>query len=142
MKSTTETTEQSEREELIRKMHSYAEWYGGTAGVLLREAAALLAEDKAGGEPDWRHPKIQALIGADARNRIVINLIWQLIEDPECELTASDMEYWDDIHDALKAKLTHPSRKSPPASPTCSSERCTNFSHYTPTQRVDISRKE
>ena len=41
-------------------------------------------------------------------------MIWQLIEDPECELTASDMEYWDAIHDALKAKLTHPHPQAVP----------------------------
>lgn len=77
---------------------------------LLKERDALIAAaDKAGGdEPDWMHPKIQGLIGADARNRIVIDLIWKLIKDPECDLTASDLEYWDTIHDALQEKLTRP----------------------------------
>jgi hypothetical protein len=56
-------------------------------------------------EPNWRHPKIQALIAADARNRICIDLIWQVLEDPDGERTASDMEYWDAIHDAVRAKI-------------------------------------
>ncbi len=54
-------------------------------------------------EPDWSHPKIQALIGADARNRITIDLIWRILENPNGEYTASDMEYWDAIHDAVQA---------------------------------------
>lgn len=54
-------------------------------------------------EPDWRHPKIQALIGADARNRICIDLVWRILEDPRREFTASDMEYWDKLHDKVHA---------------------------------------
>ena len=57
-------------------------------------------------EPNWKHSKIQALIASDARNRIVIDLIWQLIDNPECELTSMDMEYWDLIHETLKNKLS------------------------------------
>lgn len=56
-------------------------------------------------EPDWKHPKIQALIGADARNRIVIDLIWQILKDPEGNFSAMDMEYWDSIHDAVQAAV-------------------------------------
>ena len=57
-------------------------------------------------EPDWRHPKIQGLIGSEARLRIAIDLIWQILEDPNQEFTASDMEYWDTIHDRLKEALS------------------------------------
>lgn len=57
-------------------------------------------------EPDWRHPKIQGLIGSEARLRITIDLMWQILEDPNQEFTASDMEYWDTIHDKLKAALS------------------------------------
>ncbi len=53
-------------------------------------------------EPDWRHPKIQALIGADARNRICIDLVWRILENPRREFTAGDMEYWDKLHDKVQ----------------------------------------
>jgi hypothetical protein len=33
-------------------------------------------------------------------------LIWQILEDPNQEFTASDMEYWDAIHDKLKEALS------------------------------------
>jgi hypothetical protein len=56
-------------------------------------------------EPDMRHPKIQALIGARARLEIELGLVEQLIEDPNCELTAMDMEYWNGLHDKLREKL-------------------------------------
>ncbi len=56
-------------------------------------------------EPDWKHPKIQALIGADARNRIAIDLIWQILKDPDGNFSAMDMEYWDSIHDAVQAAV-------------------------------------
>lgn len=69
--------------------------------------AAPAAEEAPQQEPNWKHPKIQSLIGADARNRIVIDLIWQILEQPEREdFTAADMEYWDSIHDAVKAAIT------------------------------------
>ena len=53
-------------------------------------------------EPDWKHPKIQALISSDARNRIVIGLIWQILKNPDGDFSAMDMEYWDSIHDAVR----------------------------------------
>lgn len=53
-------------------------------------------------EPDWRHPRIQALIGADARNRICIDLVWRILENPRGEFTAGDMEYWDKLHDKVQ----------------------------------------
>lgn len=59
-------------------------------------------------EPNWKHFKIQALIASDARSKIAIHLISQLIEDPECELTPLDMEYWGSIHEALKKRLISP----------------------------------
>lgn len=81
------------------------------AGAWVRyddHAAALSAAQDAPApdEPDWRHPKIQGLIGSEARLRITIDLIWQILEDPNQEFTASDMEYWDTIHDKLKAALS------------------------------------
>ena len=58
-----------------------------------------------------RHPKIQALIGNNARQHIWMMLVEQLVEDPHFETTAMDMEYWDTLHDKLKEKLT----AAPPA---------------------------
>lgn len=69
--------------------------------------AALAAQQ----EPNMRHPKIQALIGKNARQHIWMMLVEQLVEDPHFETTAMDMEYWDTLHDKLKEKLT----AAPPA---------------------------
>jgi hypothetical protein len=57
-------------------------------------------------EPNWRHPKIQGLIGSEARLRIQVDLIWRILEDPTQEFGSSDMEYWDTLHDKLKSTLT------------------------------------
>ncbi len=54
-------------------------------------------------EPNWRHPKIQGLIGSEARLRIQVDLIWRILEDPNQEFGPSDMEYWDTLHDKLKS---------------------------------------
>ncbi len=56
-------------------------------------------------QPDMRHPKIQALIGSNARKDIEMGLVEQLLEDPTCELTCMDMEYWNSTHDKLREKL-------------------------------------
>ena len=57
---------------------------------------------------DWRHPKAQALIGAKARLEITLRLIEQLLEDPHFEPAASDMEYWEPLHDKLQERLAQP----------------------------------
>lgn len=57
-------------------------------------------------EPDMRHPKIQALIGGRARLAIQLQLVEQLLEDPNFETTSIDMEHWGPLHDKLKAALT------------------------------------
>ena len=57
---------------------------------------------------DWRHPKAQALIGAKARLEIKLRLVEQLVEDPNLETTASDMEYWEPLHDKLQERLAQP----------------------------------
>jgi hypothetical protein len=67
-------------------------------------------EDLADDEPDWRHPKIQSLIGAKARVEIALGLVKQLLDDPYFETTASDMEYWDTLHDRLYKVLTQDDR--------------------------------
>lgn len=56
-------------------------------------------------EFDYRHPRAQALIADAARNRIYIDLIWRILEDPHQDFTASDTEYWDAIHDAVYAAV-------------------------------------
>jgi hypothetical protein len=83
--------------------HSWSEFAGDT---LARFATLIEAEVQSNEQPNWKHPKIQALIASDARNKIVIDLIWQLLDNPECELTSIDMEYWDLIHETLKNKLS------------------------------------
>lgn len=56
-------------------------------------------------EPDMRHPKIQRLIGSKARLSIELQLIEDLLENPDCEMTSVDMEYWGPVHDKLREKL-------------------------------------
>jgi len=78
------------------------------AAIALRAALAQPEQ-----EPDMRHPKIQRLIGGNARRDIEMSLIEQLLEDPDCELSCMDMEYWGPTHDRLREKLlaTPPQRK-------------------------------
>lgn len=77
----------------------------------LAEELAEQADDKAvnmaplSDEPNWRHPKIQGLIGSEARLRIQVDLIWRILEDQNQEFGPSDMEYWDTLHDKLKSTL-------------------------------------
>lgn len=68
-------------------------------------------------EPDMRHPKIQRLIGAKARISIELQLVEQLLDDPDCELTSMDMEYWNGMHDKLREKLTAAQQSAQPRSP-------------------------
>ena len=65
----------------------------------------VLKQPAASGEPDMRHPKIQALIGGKARREIELRLVEQLLDDPDCDLTSMDMEYWHGLHDKLREKL-------------------------------------
>jgi hypothetical protein len=69
-------------------------------------------------EPDMRHPKIQALIGAKARREIELMLVEQLLDEgPDTETTSMDMEYWGPMHDRLREKLIQAS-SAPTAQPT------------------------
>jgi hypothetical protein len=70
-------------------------------------------------EPNWRHPKIQGLIGSEARLRITIDLIWRILENPNDEFGPSDMEYWDTIHDKLKEALSTESAQQPLTDEKC-----------------------
>ena len=62
-------------------------------------------------EPNMRHPKIQALISSNARRNIELQLIEQLLDDPNCELTSMDMEYWYGLHDKLRDRLLTAAQK-------------------------------
>ena len=64
-------------------------------------------------EPDMRHPKIQALIGSNARKNIEMRLIEQVLADPNCDLTSLDMEYWNSTHDKLREKLLATTAREP-----------------------------
>ena len=60
---------------------------------------ARIAELEAG-EPNMRHPKIQALIGGNARSSIELQLVEQILDEGAAlETTAMDMEYWNSLHD-------------------------------------------
>lgn len=77
------------------------------------QAITALRERLAQPEPDWdwRHPKAQSLIGAKARLEIKLRLIEQLLEDPNFETTAFDMEYWEPLHDKLQKRLAQPEQE-------------------------------
>lgn len=103
-----------------------------------RKARAALSEQPPS-EPDMRHPKIQALIGSNARRSIELSLVEQLLEDQNCDLTALDMEYWNGLHDKLLERLTaaHP---APVERVTLSEEdirHCANVAHGRGPNTVD-----
>jgi hypothetical protein len=77
----------------------------------------LYAAPHPAGEPDMRHPKIQALIGGKARREIELRIVEQLLDDPNCELTSMDMEYWHGLHDKLREKLTAASQPAASGEP-------------------------
>jgi hypothetical protein len=62
-------------------------------------------------EPNMRHPKIQTLISSNARKNIELQLVEQLLDDPNCELTSMDMEYWHGLHDKLRDRLLAAAQK-------------------------------
>ena len=49
--------------------------------------------------------RIERLVRSNARRAMVIDIIERLVENPECEMHPSGMEYWNPLHDALRAKL-------------------------------------
>lgn len=62
-------------------------------------------------EPNMRHPKIQTLISSNARKNIELQLVQQLLDAPDCELTSMDMEYWHGLHDKLRDRLLAAAQK-------------------------------
>ena len=61
--------------------------------------------------PDYSHPQLQGLLRENARLRIEMGLIQQLLDDPEQEFTAMDMEYWGPLHDKLQSALLAQGRR-------------------------------
>lgn len=80
-------------------------WCGWDARASLSAAPVASQALPTADEPNWKHPKLQALLANEARLGIRLALIKDLIADPDCETTAMDMEYWDSTHDKLKAAL-------------------------------------
>lgn len=50
--------------------------------------------------------RLQFYIGAKARREIELSIVRDLLEDPDFETSAMDMEYWDDLHDKLRDVLS------------------------------------
>lgn len=54
---------------------------------------------------DAIYNRLQHYIGLAGRKNIQLQLIQQLLDDPNTEFTSSDMEYWEPVHDQLLDKL-------------------------------------
>lgn len=80
-------------------------WQGQNCAKPTTIAEWWAEKQTASGEPDMKHPKIQALIGGKARREIELQIVEQLLDDPDCDLSAMDMEYWHGLHDKLREKL-------------------------------------
>ena len=85
----------------------------GALGMTAEQHAEWNEARRASGEPNMRHPKIQALIGAKARREIELQIVEQLLDDPDCDLTSMDMEYWHGLHDKLREKLLATAQPAP-----------------------------
>jgi hypothetical protein len=66
---------------------------------------ALIAEVRSlrAGEPNMRHPKIQAILSSRARYQIELSLIESLIDDPEYEYTPTDHDYTTALTEKVEA---------------------------------------
>lgn len=74
--------------------------------------------DQAAGEPNWSHPKLQALLSRNARMSLQLGIIEELIDDLECEYD-TDGDYasavTDKVHAFVKAsRSTAPTTGSSP----------------------------
>jgi len=74
-----------------------------TAKITKQAATAPATADPA--DPDMRHPKIQRLIGSNARKDIEMRLVEELLDDPDADMSPMAMEYWNNTHDKLRAAL-------------------------------------
>lgn len=68
----------------------------------LRDSWAIIKKLKA-----VQDDRLQYYVGLAARRNIELKLIEQLLEDSQGELTSSDMEYWNPLHDQLHEKLNN-----------------------------------
>ncbi len=62
-------------------------------------------QPQAQGEPDWSHPKIQAVLSSRARAQIELALVQALLESEAPDFAAYEMEYWTSLHDKLRDTL-------------------------------------
>lgn len=53
-------------------------------------------------DPDWKHPKLQALLSAKARLQIEMCIANDLLDDPQFEGDMLTGEYWTDLHDKIR----------------------------------------
>ena len=83
----------------------------------LHRAAITAAQAEPKSEPDMRHPKIQALIGAKARREIEIRIAEDLLDDPKHEISGTEGDYWYSLHDKI-VELQHRAQAEQSASAT------------------------
>jgi len=84
----------------------------------MKSPAPSPISDQAAGEPDWSHPKLQALLSRNARMSLQLGIIEDLIDDPEHEYD-TDGDYasavTDKVHAFVKAsRSTAPTTGSAP----------------------------
>lgn len=102
----------------LEKFHGVTPLWAKEDRDTLKAAFVALRQWPEAGEPDMRHPKIQALLSSRARADIELMLVEQLLEDPNFETTSMEMEHWNGMHDRLKERLTEaPSQQPAPARP-------------------------
>jgi hypothetical protein len=92
----------------LTKSGMYDGWAGNAPYIAAANPTAILAlvaEVRAlrAGEPNMRHPKIQALLSAQARYRYELAIIDDLISDPEHEYTGTDYDYQTNLTDKVEA---------------------------------------
>lgn len=54
---------------------------------------------------DAIYNRLQHYVGLAARRNIELRLVERLLEDPDQDFTALDMEYWTPLHDQLYQRL-------------------------------------
>lgn len=56
---------------------------------------------------DAIYNRLQYYVGLAARRNIELQLVQQILDDPNTEFTSSDMEYWTPLHDKLYQQLVN-----------------------------------
>ena len=72
---------------------------------------------KASDEPNWQHPKLQALLSERARLSIRLSMLEQMLDDPDAEFGSMDMEHWNTLHDKVCVLLNSQVRPPPDPGP-------------------------